>query len=353
MSSKPQVKKEQHKRSTSDGKFMSFPNRTEAHSILLVFKDYAYKDRRTYEGLTPILGASRVFQTQGQINKALNSSSGIELPFPKQLQDQTDLRLNGFERSLISEKIASYLTNQTGAGDASINAISTAAGNITSSMATLMQNVGSGFASKGFKKSLEDIGAQLQQIGLRDAAAGASYLLRNFLPGDIGRSVGVYAGNVVNPKETLAFEGVNLKSHQFTWELYPFDKTDSETIKQIVHFLKTKALPETQGVNINGEEVISRAFLRYPSVVEIHLLGVDQTHFPRFKPCMIQSVNVDYGATGNIPIMTDGKPGAVQLGIQLQELEIHTANDYSGAAEAVTTETITAPPPQADAGGQG
>jgi len=220
-------------------------------------------------------------------------------------------------------------------------------------MATLMQNVGSGFASKGFKKSLEDIGAQLQQIGLRDAAAGASYLLRNFLPGDIGRSVGVYAGNVVNPKETLAFEGVNLKSHQFTWELYPFDKTDSETIKQIVHFLKTKALPETQGVNINGEEVISRAFLRYPSVVEIHLLGVDQTHFPRFKPCMIQSVNVDYGATGNIPIMTDGKPGAVQLGIQLQELEIHTANDYSGAAEAVTTETITAPPPQADAGGQG
>jgi hypothetical protein len=339
MSSKPQVKKEQYKRSTTDGKFMSFPNRTEAHSILFVFKDYAYQDRKTYEGLTPLLGASRVFQTQGQINKALNSSSGIELPFPKQLQDQVDLRLNGFERSLITERIASYLTNQTGS-DASLSSLTSAASSITGDIAGLFQNVGTSIADKGFKGSLDNIAKTLRDVGMKDAAAGAAFLLRTFLPGDIGRSVGVYSGNVVNPKETLAFEGVNLKSYQFTWELYPFDRTDSDTIKSMINYLKTKSLPESQGVNFGGNEVISRAFLRYPSVVEIHLLGVDQTHFPRFKPCMIQSVNIDYGATGTIPIMTDGKPGAITLSMQLQELEIHTANDYSGATEGISTATL-------------
>jgi hypothetical protein len=289
--------------------------------------------------LTPLLGASRVFQTQGQINKALNSSSGIELPFPKQLQDQVDLRLNGFERSLITERIASYLTNQTGS-DASLSSLTSAASSITGDIAGLFQNVGTSIADKGFKGSLDNIAKTLRDVGMKDAAAGAAFLLRTFLPGDIGRSVGVYSGNVVNPKETLAFEGVNLKSYQFTWELYPFDRTDSDTIKSMINYLKTKSLPESQGVNFGSNEVISRAFLRYPSVVEIHLLGVDQTHFPRFKPCMIQSVNIDYGATGTIPIMTDGKPGAITLSMQLQELEIHTANDYTGATEGITTSAI-------------
>jgi hypothetical protein len=220
--------------------FMSFPERPNAQSILLVFKDYTYKNRdENYGALTRTLGNTRATADPlGQIGAAIKGFSGIELPFPQQLQDNTSVRLNGFDRSLISEKIAGALTNQMGA-KGSLADIGTAAKDITGAMADILQGVGGGMAEGGdaLKKK---IGDALEKIAIKDAASGATYLLRNFLPGDIARSVGVYFGNAVNPKETLAFEGVNLKSHTFNWQLFPYSKKDSEIIKQMTYFIKGK-----------------------------------------------------------------------------------------------------------------
>ena len=309
--------------------FMSFPERPNAQSILLVFKDYTYKNRdENYGALTRTLGNTRATADPlGQIGSAIKGFSGIELPFPQQLQDNTSVRLNGFDRSLISERIAGALTNNMGASG-SLADVGTAAKDIAGLMADTLQGIGGGFVTQEGGPTLsEKVQKALEKIAVKDAASGAAYLLRNFLPGDIARSVGVYAGNTVNPKETLAFEGVNLKSHTFNWQLFPYSKQDSEIIKQMTAFLKAKMLPTA--VDIGGDTInVKKAFLNYPSVVEIHLLGVDPSHFPRYKPCMISGFTSDYSPAGQIGLMQGGKPAAVNFSLELQELEIHTSDDY-------------------------
>ena len=310
--------------------FMSFPERPNAQSILLVFKDYTYKNRdENYGALTRTLGNTRATADPlGQIGSAIKGFSGIELPFPQQLQDNTSVRLNGFDRSLISERIAGALTNNM-ESTGSLADIGTAAKDITGLMADTLQGIGGGFVQQeGGPTLTEKVQKALEKIAVKDAASGAAYLLRNFLPGDIARSIGVYAGNTVNPKETLAFEGVNLKSHTFNWQLFPYSKQDSEIIKQMTAFLKAKMLPKAVDIGGNNTINVKKAFLNYPSVVEIHLLGVDPSHFPRYKPCMISGFTSDYSPAGQIGLMQGGKPAAVNFSLELQELEIHTSDDY-------------------------
>lgn len=328
---------EKYKRQQQKGRFLSFPARPEAHSVLFVFKDYSYAKRESYEGIIPVLNTYRTIYNQTGISAALSNASGIELPFPKQLKDDTELRLNGFERSIITEKIASYISENT--RNVSMDQIGSVASGIANEIGSAAYSFGAAAGDPSGGSLSNKIQDMLSKVSMQDVATSAAYLLRTFLPGDMARSVGVYNGNIVNPKETIAFEGVNLKSHMFSWELFPYGREDSLIIRNIVDFLKVKSLPASTDISGLG---IRRAFLKYPSVVEIHLLGVDQQHFTRFKPCMIQSVNVDYGATGTVPIMSGGKPGSVQLAIQLQELEIHTANDYGVNTTASLTEQVSA-----------
>jgi hypothetical protein len=83
---------------------------------------------------------------------------------------------------------------------------------------------------------------------------------------------------------------------------------------------KTSALLNQQG--------FGRVFLEYPSVVIVNLLGVDETHFVRFKPAMITNLTVDYGAGSEISIIKGGRPSAVTLRMDFTEFNIHTSEDY-------------------------
>ena len=53
----------------------------------------------------------------------------------------------------------------------------------------------------------------------------------------------------------------------------------------------------------------------------------------KFKPAMVTTMSVDYGAGGGVSMMKGGKPAGVTLTMSLQELQIETAEDY-GAASA-------------------
>ena len=73
---------------------------------------------------------------------------------------------------------------------------------------------------------------------------------------------------------------------------------------------------------------LARAFLTYPAVVSINLLGIDESHFLRFKPCMCANLTIDYGASGEIIVAEGGVPQGVKLSMSFKELEIQTAQDY-------------------------
>ena len=66
----------------------------------------------------------------------------------------------------------------------------------------------------------------------------AGYLARNFISGEIAKSIAVVGERTVNPQETLSFSGVDLRNFTFTWDLFPSNRTDSQMINNIVKLVK-------------------------------------------------------------------------------------------------------------------
>lgn len=312
----------QRKKSEFSNGFQRFPEQPNAHSILLVFKDYAYKPvTETNTG-----GGQTAFTTLNNRSSgvSLRTSQAIELPFPKQLVDTSDLRVNGFERDMLTESIASKVNNYLNSGSSS---------NI-SDLPGMLQSMGAGMAGMltgagGLGGSVNSIAKSFMGTDVKDIASGAQYLLRSKIPGDIGRSIDNVTGQTINPRETLSFEGVNLRTHSFTWDLFPSSVADSNRIKNIVDTIKRKSLPEV--TSLAG---IPKAFLQYPSTVDMYLLGVNSEHFIKYKTSMVTGFTVDYGSQG-MGIMKGGKPAAVNIALNLTELEIETAHDYGAGVNSI------------------
>ena len=323
----------QQQQSTSTGGHLTFPTTQTAHSILFVFKKYAYKPFGQGGFDAPGREIRRDGRTNNTFGRKGNRSSAvgltgidsIQLPFPKQLVDATGLKVNGFERSGLTAM--------------AIEALSASADGLEGNIASIpgkLQNIGKGLADiTSGSGDVEQIMKDALGTEIRDVGAAARYLLQNTLSGDAGATASAILERALNPKETLAFEGVNLKSHQFNWDLYPSNQQDSERIKQIIRRIKTKILPKVRDDGVFG---VQKAFLEYPSMVDIYLIGVDETHYMKFKTCMVTDFTVDYGAGGGVAIMKGGKPAGVNLSMTLQELEAHTADDYDDSK--ITSEGI-------------
>jgi len=180
-----------------------------------------------------------------------------------------------------------------------------------------------------------------QKAATGQGAKIASFMMKNtlnsFAPG-LGKALGASRGTAINPQATLSFEGVNLRQFSFDWTLYPESKEEALSIKKIIRSIKRNILPEIQsvtGTDVDGgsglgANSLSRAFLKYPAVVSINLLGIDESHFLRFKPCMVDNINIDYGASGEIIIAEGGVPQGIKVSMTFKELEIQTAHDYEG-----------------------
>ena len=314
----------------------SFPENKTGHSILFIFKEYDYRGYTRDEN-SPNYYAQRtrnigrgIASRRNAIATTIGGYGSVELPFPKQLSDNTSLRINAFEREAITEAVVNTLVGQ-GLGNGRVGDIPQQLYDAASGISQTLQNAGASLASGGGRGEIMNqiTGTLAGVLNVDQAEAGraAAYLMRNTigkLGGDIARTIDLVTGATVNPKEALAFEGVDLKSHSFSWELYPSNRTETETIRKIINLFKRNALPETQDL-IPG--VFEQTFLKYPSTVEIKLIGTNPQHFPRYKPCMIKSVNVSYENNGTIPIMQGGVPGSVTLSVELQEMSAHTRND--------------------------
>lgn len=328
MSSRPEIIKARRKNAGKvSGNYLSFPSKPMPHGLLLQFTDYDYNkyiasikqetDNKTFV-------QNDTLGLVGEVNVAqIAENSAIELPFPRSLSDSQGIRVQSFERDFLYERVASGLSSLT--GDSSSDFMK----NISTGLTGALDSIKTG-SKDFFNDPMAAVTGALKEMGgieANKATAIASYLGRNIIGGDLSRTLGVINQRVVNPQETLSFTGVDLKNYTFSWDLFPSNKADTEQIRKIVQFLKNKSLPETEG--IEGVKGSSRAFLKYPSIVTLNLLGVQESHFQRFKRCMISNVTVDYGAGGGMPqIIKGGVPAAVTLSISFSEVQIHTRDDY-------------------------
>lgn len=303
---------ERRKVSNNATSHQSFPAQPHPHGMLMVFNQYDYSN---FANGFNSRGATRVTAGGRASGVSLKTRNSIELPFPKNLTDQTDLRINGFERDPFTEAVANK-----------INDYANGSGGSMADVPSMLQGMGSDMASAltgDMMTGLANVSQKILGTNMSDIASGAQYLLRNKLSGDISKSIDLVTGQTINPRETLAFEGVNLRSHSFNWELFPSNQTDSERIRNIVNMIKRNSLPEVK--DLAG---IPKAFLQYPATVDIYLIGVNEDHYIKFKTSMVTAFSVDYGAGGGVAIMKGGKPAGVSIQMSLTELEIQTAHDF-------------------------
>ncbi len=332
------------------GSYLSFPTKPMPHGLLLQFKSYNYKDyvsaiTKTTDkagktkieenknlGFVPSIAGYNLTNEAGSNKPVISSSDAIELPFPRTLQDSTNIRVQQFERDFLYERLASGIASfNDGEGGLSnfFSGVAGATENLLDSTFNAFKSAGQNAGNDGVVQTLFGaIKGAAQKMGNFDtnqAMAMAGYLARNFIPGEIAKSVGVVSQKTVNPQETLSFSGVDLRNFTFSWDLYPSNPSDTQSINKIINRLKMKALPTTQSA---AGTATARAFLNYPDIVELNLLGVKEDHFMRFKRCMIQSVTVDYGAGGMPEIIKGGVPAAITLTVTFSEIQIQTAHDY-------------------------
>lgn len=294
-------------RQNSSG-ILQFPSNLGVHGMLMIFKEYSYANQQS-----GLLSGTNIPQT--------NIKKAIMLPLPANIADSYNIRVQGFEQGIEGAMISELSSSLTGAE-------SFGAG-IQQAQQMILDKLPTGSEASGaIGEILKSIsGNSNNNVNLNALATGAAFLARRTLDRFGGaRNIDVGVGTTVNPKSALFFEGMNLKQHSFEWTLVPSNRLESDIIRDIEIAIKQNALPAYTQV---GE--ITRALLKYPSMVDIYFFGIDSDYFMRFKTCMVQSATFNYTPQG-LAVMKGGKPAAVSVNLQLMETDIHTAEDYNGVS---------------------
>ncbi len=242
-------------------------------------------------------------QQSGSIKKSLAT---IILPMPATIQDNNAADW----QSGTMNPIASYFSSE---GLAAIQS-----GNFASSLG--------GSVSKLFT----DIGAAAKtgegQSGL--AAGAASLAVQAALgQGSINQIISRATGQVFNENVELLFNGVTMRpAFNFTFDMVPRYKNESDTVKTIIRTLKKNMTPQkgTPGVDGGG------LFVKAPNVFKLEYMSGGKQHpfLHSFKPCALTQMSVNYNGSAQYATYADATPVHMQLTLQFQELTPIYAEDY-------------------------
>lgn len=284
--------------SSNNTKIDQFPANIGAHGMLMIFNGYRF-ERPTTRTLL------RLPTNTGAVIR--ESNGAVLLPIPNALIDSNNLRIS-------REDMINVLGAETAAASAA-----------------MVRNAGFEAASMAAINAVSN----LNTPNSSDALFIAKRLFGdNFLLGPISQGLGM----TLNPKASLLFQGVELREFEFNWTLAPTEQKESDILRNITNRIKSNALPW-----YNSESLFTTSMLRYPSTVDIYLLGVDPGYFMFFKTAMISDFSTNFTPNG-LSILRGGKPSAINLNIRLKEMDIHTANDYGltdSAMSIMEEENIT------------
>lgn len=291
------------KQKTNSGA-MTFPNDLMTHGMLFMFSEYRFSATRP--------------ASSPSIQRATTDS--IILPLPQNLDETLSIQLNKTDLGNLGEAVA---TGSEIFGDAAgarnIKGVwdSVTAGPIAAikkmipdaKMAADVAN--SIFTGGDIPQGTADAVTYLAKIGIDKIA-----------PSNISRGYEAGVGTTFNPKQALLFDAVTLKRHQWTWTLAPRSSSESDMINNIVRTFKKNALPSTMDM-----QELRKYMLKYPSICNIVLLGVDPKHFIIYKPIMIETISVNYTPNNGPSIIAGGRPSAISLSISGMETDMWTRED--------------------------
>lgn len=220
-------------------------------------------------------------------------------------------------------------TNSTGWGEDSINSLEAmglglAAGAMTAD----------GFfegligAVKGGAEGVKAIAQSGQAQGVANAFFASKVV--NALGGNTSFE-GVLArstGQILNPNTELLFNGVKLRSFNFSFNLAPRNGDEAEMVKNIIRTLKINMSPSTTIENGNATGI----FLQSPNVFRLKYKTGSNNHqfLNSFIVAALTNVQVNYTGSGTYMTYDDGSKTPVHMVMQLsfQELNPVYAEDY-------------------------
>lgn len=271
-----------------------FPADLGTHAFLMWFEKYNYKRVKSSGDVE--VASERVPQ------------DSFLLPLPMQLNEQSGLKVGSNELGILGDTLARV-------GSAAANAD----GFVDAAQRVLSESLSAG----GAVAAATSIGKMLGK-----SLAGA-------IDPDIVKGFEIGTGALANPYQALEFNGVELRTHQFSWTFAPTTRAETETLKQILARLKYHVHPQY----LNAAGITARTFLEYPDIINCKILGSPVDGMPTYKPGMIQSLNINFVGGNELAFLEGGDPAVVEVQMSMMEATIWTREDYQQA----TTDNVSAP----------
>ena len=220
-------------------------------------------------------------------------------------------------------------TNSTGWGEDSINPFAAYGLGLVNEAINAKEFFGGivgaiGGAVEGVKGLVQS--GEAQQVSNAFFASKAVNLLggNTSFEGVLARST----GQILNPNKELLFNGVKLRSFNFSFNLAPRNGDEAEMVKNIIRTLKISMSPSTTIENGNQTGI----FLQSPNVFRLKYKTGSNNHqfLNSFVIAALTNVQVNYTGSGTYMTYDDGSKTPVHMVMQLsfQELSPVYAEDY-------------------------
>jgi len=157
--------------------------------------------------------------------------------------------------------------------------------------------------------------------GLLASQAGAAGVILGAGLGQAVQGITVGAGIARNPYLAAAFEGVNFKTHNFSWNIVPKNEKESDILRSIISAFRNAMLP--------GENKLKH-FYDYPKQFGITLS--DNKYLFDIKTSVLTSFDVNFHGKGAQYHYPTNAPVEVTLNASFLETVVRLSNDenYGG-----------------------
>ena len=142
------------------------------------------------------------------------------------------------------------------------------------------------------------------------------------------------SGQIMNPNKELLFNGVNLRSFNFSFPLAPRNKEESQDVMDIIRTFKENMVPKK-----STAEKVKGLFLITPNVFQLsYMTGSGEHKFlNKFILAAMTNMTVNYTGSGVYMTYNDGTktPVHMVMNLSFQELNPVYLEDYNNVSEGV------------------
>ena len=133
-------------------------------------------------------------------------------------------------------------------------------------------------------------------------------------------------GQVLNPNMELLFQGANIRTFSFAFDMVARSKKEGDEIKKIIRIFKRSMAARSN----SSDDAKSGVFVSAPDVFQLEYRKGNASHpfLNKFLPMALSSFEVNYTGSNTYATYYDGTPVHVSMNLTFQELNPIYLEDY-------------------------